>query len=167
MCVGPGMACGVDPRGWEVECQRQLEAYKRYVELAKFRSKKCRLPGPNCGYAEADLQLMWQYIENTAPLCGGLIKALAETERKFRELELMGLRNGYSVRISRPDKSRLDSKIITLYLKKPVYATVVLLRKRLYLFYDVVSIGDSLREDELEELAKKAVQAASPLRHTT
>jgi len=151
------MACGVDPRGWEVQCQRQLEAYERYVELAKFRSGKCRLPGPNCGYA--DLQLMWQYIENTKPLCGKLIRALAEVECKFRELGLMGFRNGYRVGVSNPDKSRLNSKIVTLYLKKPVYATAVLWEKRLYVFYDGVSIGDSLREDELEELIKKAVQA--------
>jgi len=52
--------------------QRQLEAYRRYVELAKFRSEKRRFPGPNRGYAEADKRLMWHYIEDTAPLCGKL-----------------------------------------------------------------------------------------------
>jgi len=35
--------------------------------LAKFRSEKCHFPGPNCGNTEADLRLMWQYIEETTP----------------------------------------------------------------------------------------------------
>jgi len=89
------MACGVDPKEWEVQCQRQLEAYKRYVELAKFRSGKCRLPSRACGYADADIRLMWQYIENTKPLCGRLIRALVTVEEKFRALGVKGLEKGY------------------------------------------------------------------------
>jgi len=33
---------------------------------------------------------MWHYVEDTAPLCGELIKALAEAEYKFRGLGLAG-----------------------------------------------------------------------------
>jgi len=149
------MACGSEPGAWDAKCQRQLEAYRKYVELARFRSGKCRFPGPNCGYADADLQLMWRYIEDTAPLCGKLIKALAKTERKFRGLGLMGLRNGYTVGKSRPDKLNPNREIVTLYLEKPVYATATLWEKRLYVLYDKVR----LRGRELEELAREAEQA--------
>ena len=153
------MACGFDPRGWETECQRQLEAYKRYVELAKFRSKKCRLPGPSCGYADADIRLMWQYIENITPLCGKLIRALVTVEERFRALGIEGLKNGYRVGVTRPDgELRPEHEIVTLYHKKPVYATAVLWKK-LYVLYDGVPIDDGLRGDELEEVVKEAVQA--------
>jgi len=153
------MACGVDPRGWETECQRQLEAYRKYVKLAKFRGGKCRFPGPSCGYAEADLQLMRQYIENTTPLCGKLIKSLAVVEEKFRALGVEGLKNGYRVGVTRPEgELRPDHEIVTLYHKKPVYATAVLWKK-LYVLYDGVPIDDGLRGDELEEVVKEAVQA--------
>jgi len=147
------MACEDEPGAWETQCQRQLEVYKRYVELAKFRSEKCRFPGRWCGYA--DLQLMWRYIEDTAPLCGKLIKALAEAEYKFRGLGLAGLRNGYTVGKSRPDRLNPNREIVTLYLEKPVYATVALWEKRLYVLYDKVR----LRGRELEELAREAEQA--------
>jgi len=150
------MACGVDPRGWETECQRQLETYRKYVELAKFQSEKCRFPGRGCGYADADLQLMWQYIENTKPLCGKLIGSLTVVEERFRELGVKGLERGYRVGVTRPDKElRLDHEIVTLYLKKSVYATVALWEKRLYVFYNRIK----LRGRELEELAKEAEQA--------
>jgi len=138
-----------------MECQRQLEGYRRYVELARFRSGKCRLPGRACGYAEADIRLMWQYIEDTASLCGKLIKALAEAECKFRELGIKGLEKGYRVGVTRPDKSRPDHEIVTLYLKKPVYTTAALWGRGLYVFYDRVR----LRGRELEEVARKAMRA--------
>jgi len=154
------MACKSEPKKWEVECQRQLEVYRRYVELAKFRSEKCHLPRRMCGYADADLRLMWRYIENTAPLCGGLIRALAKVECKFREVGVAGLENGYRVGKTRPDKElRPDHEIVTLYLKRPVYTAAALWGKRLYVFYDGVPIGDGLRGRELEELAKEVVQA--------
>ena len=153
------MACGSGLGAWEAECLRQLEVHKRYVELVRFRSGKCRLPGRACGYADADVRLMWQYIENTAPLCGKLIKALAVVEERFRRLGLAGLENGYKVEVSRPDKLNPNREIITLYLKKPVYATIALWEEKLYVFYDGVLIEDSLRKDELEEMARKAVQA--------
>jgi len=121
------MACGVDPRGWETECQRQLEMHKKYVELAKFRSEKCRLPSRACGYANADIQLMWQYIENITPLYGKLIRALVTVEEKFRALGIEELKNGYRVGVTRPDgELRPEHEIVTLYHKKPVYATEVL-----------------------------------------
>lgn len=157
------MACGSEPGTWETECQRQLETYKRYLELARFRSGKCRFPGPNCGYAEADLRLMWQYIEDTAPLCGKLIRTLAVVEEKFRGLGLAGLRGSYRVGVSRPDKLNPNRKIVTLYLERPVYATIALWEKRLYVYYDNVPIGDELRGHKLKEVAWEAKQAGIPV----
>jgi len=37
------------------------------------------------------------------------------------------------VRVLKPDKSRLNSKIVTLYLRKPVYAAAVLWKEKLEL----------------------------------
>jgi len=149
------MACGVDPREWETQRQRQLEAYRKYVELARFRSEKCLLPGRGCGYVEEDIRLMWQYIENTAPLCGKLIRSLAVVEEMLRALGVEGLERGYVVGESRPDKLNPNRKIVTLYLERPVYATMALWERRLYVFYDRVR----LRGRELKELARKAVWA--------
>jgi len=40
------------------------------------------------------------------------------------------------VGVTRPDKElRPDHEIVSLYLKKPVYATAALWEKRLYVFY--------------------------------
>jgi len=140
---------------WSERCQRQLEMYRRYVELAKFRSEKCNFPGPNCGYTEADIGLMWQYIEDTAPLCGKLIKALAEVEERFRQMGVKSLEKHGGVE----EKTKARTEIVLWRLKKPVYATAVLRRNRLYVFYDDVSIDNRLRDEVLEELASEAVQA--------
>jgi len=59
-----------------------------------------------------------------------LIRALAEVECKFRELGVKGLDKGYRVGVTRPDKElRPKHEIVTLYLKRPVYATVALWEK--------------------------------------
>jgi len=137
--------------------QRQLEAYRRYVELAKFRSEKCHFLGPNCGYAEADIRLMWQYIEDTAPLCGKLIKALAEVEARFRQMGLESIEKYGGME----ERTKARTEIVLWRLKKPVYATVVQWRKRLYAFYDKTAIEGSLRESELEDVVE-TVQAGIP-----
>jgi len=145
---------------WDELCVQLRELYYKYLDLAAFRSEKCYFPGHICGYNHTDLQLMWCYIEDTAPLCGKLIRALATVEERFRGLGLAGLEKGYRVGVSRPDKElRPEHEIVTLYLKKPVYATATLWGKRLYVFYDRVSIDEELRGEELEELAKEAKQA--------
>jgi len=56
---------------------------------------------------------------------------------------------------SRPDKLNPNREIVTLYLEKPVYVTVALWEKRLYVLYDKVR----LRGRGLEELAREAEQA--------
>jgi len=139
---------------WSERCQRQLEAHRRYAELAKFRSEKCHFPGPNCGYTEADIRLMWQYIEDTAPLCGKLIKALAEVEERFRQMGVESLEKYGGVE----EKTKARTEIVLWRLKEPVYATVALWEKRLYVFYDKMSLESRLRGNELEEAAREAVQ---------
>jgi len=139
---------------WSERCQRQVETHRRYAELAKFRSEKCNFPGPNCGYTEADIGLMWQYIENTAPLCGKLIKALAEVEKRFRQMGVESLEKHGGVE----EKTKARTEIVLWRLKEPVYATVALWEKRLYVFYDKMSLEGRLRGNELEEVAREAIQ---------
>ena len=71
-----------------------------------------------------------------------------------------GLKNGYKMGKSKPDKElRPEHEIVMLYLKRPVYATITLWRRRLYVFYDKIPIDNRLRGRILEELAREAVQA--------
>jgi len=144
---------------WSERCQRQLEAHRRYAELAKFRSEKCHFPSSNCGYAEADIRLMWQYIEDTAPLCGKLIKALAEVEERFRQMGLESLEKHGGVE----ERTKARTEIALWRLEKPVYATAVQWKERLYVFYDKMTIEGSLRGDELEEVAREVEQADIPV----
>ena len=140
---------------WSERCQRQLEVHRRYVELAKFRSEKCHFPSPNCGYADADIRLMWQYIENTAPLCGKLIKALADVEERFRQMGMESLEKHGGVE----EKTKARTEIVLWRLKEPAYTTVVQWEKRLYVFYDDVPIKGSLKGVMLEEVLGEAKQA--------
>jgi len=139
---------------WSEQCQRQLETHRRYAELAKFRSEKCHFPGPNCGYAEADIRLMWQYIEDTAPLCGDFIKALADVEERFRQMGMESLEKHGGVE----ERTKARTEIVLWRLREPVYATVALWEKRLYVFYDKMSLEGRPRGNELEEVAKEAIQ---------
>jgi len=124
---------------WDELCALLKELYYKYLDLAAFRSEKCYFPGRRCvrswnrKYDVGDLTLMWTYIANTAPLCGKLMKALAEVEYKIRLRALKNLKNhGGAVK-----KSRLNDKseIIVARLREPIYAYLVLWNKRVYIVW--------------------------------
>jgi len=154
---------------WSEQCEQLRELYYKYLDLAAFRSEKCYFPGRRCErpwgreYDIGNLTLMWTYIANTAPLCGKLMRTLAKVEERFRRLGVEGLKKGYVVGKSRPDKARPRHEIVTLYLERPIYATVALWGKRLYVFYGDVPIDSLLKGHELEKLAKESVQAGIPV----
>jgi len=124
---------------WDELCSQLKELYYKYLDLAAFRSEKCYFPGRKCKrpwgreYGIGDLTLMWSYIANTAPLCGKLIRALAEVEYEIRERALESLRN-YGGRIRRT-KPNTWSEILSFYLKEPVRVYLVLWNGRLYVVW--------------------------------
>jgi len=124
---------------WGELCTQLRELYYRYLDLAAFRSEKCYFPGRRCvrswkrKYDVGDLTLMWTYIANTAPLCGKLMKALAEVEYKARLKALESLKK-YSGVEKRTNPSG-KSEIVIVYLRKPVYAYLALWRNRLYIIW--------------------------------
>jgi len=67
---------------------------------------------------------MWTYIANTAPLCGKLIKALAEMEYKARlnALERFEKYGGVEKRMNPGGKY----EIVNFQLKRPVYGYLAL-----------------------------------------
>jgi len=146
---------------WEELCMQLRGLYYSYIDLAAFRSEKCYFPGRRCKrpwgreYDLGDLTLMWTYIANTAPLCGKLIRALAEVEERFRQMGVESLEKHGGIE----EKSMAVTEIVHWRLKKPAHATVVLWENGLYVFYDDVPVGDGLRGDELEEIAWEAEQA--------
>jgi len=121
---------------WDELCAQLRELYYRYLDLAAFRSEKCYFPGRKCRrswdrqYDIGDLTLMWTYIANTAPLCGKLMKALAEVEYKIRlkALESLERYGGIEKRASMSN----SCKIVHVYLGKPVYAYLTLWGTQLY-----------------------------------
>jgi len=150
---------------WEELCMQLRGLYYRYLDLAAFRSEKCYFPGRKCmrpwkrEYDLGDLTLMWTYIANTAPLCGDLIKALAEVEERFRQMGVESLEKHGGVE----ERSMAVTEIVHWRLKKSAHVTVVLWENRLYVFYDDIPIGDELRGDELEEVANEAEQVGVPV----
>jgi len=128
---------------WDELCAQLKELYYKYLDLAAFRSDKCYFPGRRCvrswdrKYDVGDLTLMWTYIANTAPLCGKLVKTLAEVEYKIR-LEALENFEKYSgtVKTSRLKKFR---RLTSIYLNKPVHIYVVLWNNRLYILWDEVA----------------------------
>ena len=129
---------------WGELCSQLRELYYRYLDLAAFRSEKCYFPGRRCvrswkrQYDIGDLTLMWTYIANTAPLCGKLIRALAEVEYKIRLRALENLEKyGGITKNVNPDKSRPRKNVITLFrLNEPVYAYLVLWENKLYVIWE-------------------------------
>jgi len=125
---------------WGELCAQLRELYYKYLDLAAFRSEKCFFPGRKCRrswdrkYDVDDLTLMWTYILNTAPLCGKLIRALAEVEYKIRlrALESFEKYGG----IVKKQKTGSKYKITHIRLKRPVYAYLVLLKDRLYVVWE-------------------------------
>jgi len=123
---------------WDELCRELKELYYKYLDLAAFRSEKCYFPGRRCRrswkrqYDMGDLTLMWTYILNTAPLCGKLMRALAEVEFRIRLRALENLERFGSVE----NKTKPDGKheLIQIYLKQPVQAYLVFLDK-LYIIW--------------------------------
>jgi len=113
---------------WDELCAQLKELYYKYLDLAAFRSEKCYFPGRKCRrswkrqYDIGDLTLMWTYIANTAPLCGKLMKALAEVEYEIRLKALESLEKYSGV----TKEATARSKIVYKKLNKPVYAYLIL-----------------------------------------
>jgi len=124
---------------WDELCAQLRELYYKYLDLAAFRSDKCFFPGRKCRrswkrqYDVGDLTLMWTYILNTAPLCGKLIRALAEVEYEIRRRALESLRNyGGRIRRTKPDTK---NEILSFYLKEPARVYLVLWNGRHYVVW--------------------------------
>jgi len=122
---------------WDELCAQLKELYYKYLDLAAFRSEKCYFPGRKCKrpwkreYDVGDLTLMWTYIANTAPLCGKLIRALAEVEYKIRKRALESLEKYGGV----TKEATARSKIVYKKLNKPVYAYLILWNDQLYVIW--------------------------------
>jgi len=120
---------------WGELCAQLRELYYKYLDLAAFRSDKCYFPGRRCKrswkrqYDVGDLTLMWTYIANTAPLCGKLMRALAEVEYKIRKRALESLEKYGGVE----KMGKLN--IAYIRLKRPVYGYVVLWNNKLYVVW--------------------------------
>jgi len=124
---------------WGELCSQLRELYYKYLDLAAFRSDKCYFPGRRCRrswerqYDVGDLTLMWTYIANTAPLCGKLIRALAEVEYEMRLRALESLEKyGGIERVTSPNG---NSPIMNVFLKKPVHAYLILLDDKLHVIW--------------------------------
>jgi len=139
---------------WGELCAQLKELYYKYLDLAAFRSEKCYFPGRKCKrpwgreYDVGDLTLMWTYIANTAPLCGRLVRALAEVEYEThkRALESLEKYSGTKKEVN-PNKENLNHVITSIRLSMPVYAYLVLYRNQLYVIWG-----------ELENLPQNGMQ---------
>jgi len=124
---------------WDELCAQLKELYYRYLDLAAFRSEKCYFPGRRCRrswkreYDVGDLTLMWTHITNTAPLCGKLIKALAEVEYEVRLKAIKNLEEWGG--IEKKSKGSNDYEITHIYLKRPIYAYLVLWNNKAYVIW--------------------------------
>jgi len=129
-----------------------------YLDLAAFRSEKCYFPCRKCRrswdrqYDIGDLTLMWTYIANTAPLCGKLVKALAEVdyEMRRRALENFEKYSGVEIRTN-PSGKR---KIVHILLKRPVHVYLVVLGDKLYAIwgeFDGLTKNGQARAVEIEQ----------------
>jgi len=132
---------------WGELCSLLRELYYKYLDLAAFRSEKCYFPGRRCKrswkreYDVGDLTLMWMYILNTVPLCGKLMKALAEVEYKIRREALNALRRiKTKIRKSKPDKLRGSNRELTmLHLGDPLRIYLALWRGKLYVVWEKIN----------------------------
>jgi len=121
---------------WDELCQELRELYYRYIDLAAFRSEKCYFPGRRCvrswnrKYDLGDLTLMWTYIANTAPLCGKLMKALAEVEYKMHKKALESLELYGGVEKTHRPTNRYEIRHV--FLNKPVCSYLALSDNTLY-----------------------------------
>jgi len=142
---------------WDELCAQLRELYYKYLDLAAFRSDKCYFPGRKCKrpwkreYDVGDLTLMWTYILNTAPLCGKLMRALAEVEYKIRLKALESLEKyGGVEKMKNPNGKH---EIVNVRLKRPVYGYLVLWNDKLYVIwgeFDGLSKDGKKRAIEIE-----------------
>jgi len=144
---------------WGELCSQLRELHYRHLDLAAFRSEKCYFPGRRCRrswkreYDVGDLTLMWTYIVNTAPLCGRLMRALAEVEYEIRKRALESLKKYGGVEKRKMFKSRKKVNVTHIYLNKPVYAYLILWSKNLYIIFgefDDLSQDGRTRSAEIE-----------------
>jgi len=145
---------------WGELCAQLRELYYKYLDLAAFRSEKCYFPGRRCRrswgrkYDVGDLTLMWTYVANTAPLCGKLIRALAEVEYKIRLKALESLEKYSGVeRVTSPNG---NSPIVNVILKKPIHTYLKLLDNKLYIIwgeFNSLSRDGKKRATEVERKA--------------
>jgi len=150
---------------WDAHCAQLKELYYRYLDLAAFRSEKCYFPGRRCRrswkreYDVGDLALMWTYIANTAPLCGKLIRALAEVEYKIRRRAVESLEKyGGVEKRTNPSGKR---EIVHVLLKRPVHVHLVVLGDRLYAIwgeFDGLSKNGQARAVEIEQRALDVIE---------
>jgi len=123
---------------WGELCAQLRELYYKYLDLAAFRSEKCYFPRRRCvrswnrKYDIGDLTLMWTYILNTAPLCGKLIRALAEVEYEIRKRALENLEKyGGTIKNFKLE----DHEISYIRLRVPVYAYLIIWNNHLYVIW--------------------------------
>jgi len=124
---------------WDELCAQLRELYYRYLDLAAFRSDKCYFPGRRCErpwgrkYDIGDLTLMWTYIVSTAPLCGRLMRVLTEVEYKVRVKTLESFEKYSGVK--KITKGSKGSEIVHIYLRRQIYAYLVLWNNRVYVIW--------------------------------
>jgi len=137
---------------WDELCAQLRELYYRYLDLAAFRSEKCYFPGRRCKrswkrqYDMGDLTLMWTYITNTAPLCGKLMRALAEVEYQIRKRALESLEKYGGIE---EKKKPTDShEVVNIRLKRPIHGYLVLWNDKLYVVWEEKDIQSEIAEIE-------------------
>jgi len=124
---------------WGELCSQLRELYYKYLDLAAFRSEKCYFPGRRCErpwgqkYDIGDLTLMWTYIVSTAPLCGRLMRVLTEVEYKVRVKTLESFEKYSGVK--KITKGSKGSEIVHIYLKRQIYAYLILWDNRVYVIW--------------------------------
>jgi len=141
---------------WDELCAQLRELYYKYLDLAAFRSEKCYFPGRKCvrswdrRYDIGDLTLMWTYILNTAPLCGKLMKALAEVEYKIRLKAVESLEKYGG--IVRKSKTSSNAEVVIMRLGRPIYVYLVLWDKLYVIWgeFDKLPRNSMLRAAEVE-----------------
>jgi len=138
---------------WDELCTQLRELYHRYLDLAAFRSEKCYFPGRKCKrpwgreYDLGDITLMWTYILNTAPLCGKLMRALAEVEYEIRRKALESLEKYGGIILQSKDGT------LKIRLKEQIVAYLVVQDKWLYVIwgeFDDLPKNGQLRAIEIE-----------------
>jgi len=152
---------------WDELCAQLRELYYRYIDLAAFRSEKCYFPGRKCErpwgrkYDVGDLTLMWTYIANTAPLCGKLMRALAEVEYKIRLKALESLEKyGGTTKNSKVE----DHEISHIRLRAPVYAYLVVWNDYLYVIWDDFNVKSRSGKPRPVKVERKVVDVIQNLR---